>query len=203
MFGREKRDAELAGLLAEATDQLDRKERTAAQATVERALMLDAGNVPALQLRGAILCELGQVDAGLASFRAALSRDRRNGSLRFDCGNALCLAGDKGGAEIEYRLAIQASPDFMPAHKALGGLLIEAKRPAEAAAVLEEALTRAPHDIELKRRLALACYHAFDYGRACALYRPLYEGGALDLGERYAYGAAALNQPDQRHRRGR
>lgn len=195
LAGGRQRDAEIAGLLAEATDLLGRKERAAAQATVERALGLDGGSVAALQLQGAILCELGRVDAGLASFRAALRRDRTNASLRFDCGNALCMAGDRAGAEIEYRLAIQAAPDYLPAHKALAGLLMDAKRSAEAITVLEQVMGRAPEDVDTQRRLAMAAYHVFDYAKACALYEPLYERGVLDLNERYALGAAALNLP--------
>lgn len=52
--------------------------------------------------------------------------------------------GDRQKAEAAYRQALAAAPDFAPSYRALGVLLYQQKRHAEARPLLEQYLQRAP-----------------------------------------------------------
>jgi len=72
----------------------------------------------------------------------ALQRDPDYTEALYNMGTVRWEKNDLEGAETNLRAAIDADPDFMYAYNNLGKLLIDTKRPTEAAKLLDEALSR-------------------------------------------------------------
>src|SRR4030095_1637290 len=74
-------------------------------------------------------------------------------------GRAQLASGDKVGAERSLREAVELGPQHVPAHTALGVVLIESNRPSEAVPVLLSAHKMsagdAPNNVALARALRL------------------------------------------------
>ncbi len=134
----------------------------------------DEGNIPGAQLeyRNAIIndpqweipwnnlaiIELNEGDYEEADslLGEALQRDPDYTEALYNMGTVRWEKNDLEGAEINLRAAIKADPDFMYAYNNLGKLLIDTKRPSEAARLLDEALSRfdsTPYPDELKAYL--------------------------------------------------
>lgn len=198
-FGRRKnRRAEAGRLVSEATALLGRRDVAAARSCIEEALAIAPRDAAVLHLAGVIHCGQGDYATGLGMLREGLRRDRRNIDLHWDYANALRSSADVDGAEVEYRRLIDASPRPVRVRNALGRLLLDTKRPAEALAEFEQVLAIAPEDVEAQKGLALACYRLLNFRRACELYAALYDKGVLDIYERNNFGSVLLyaGQPD-------
>ncbi len=134
----------------------------------------DEGNIPGAQLefRNAIIndprwkipwnnlaiIELNEGDYEEADslLGEALERDPDYTEALYNMGTVRWEKNDLEGAETNLRAAIKADPDFMYAYNNLGKLLIDTKRPSEAARLLDEALSRfdsTPYPDELKAYL--------------------------------------------------
>ncbi len=98
----------------------------------------------------------GNYDVADSLLDEALKRDSGYTEALYNMGTVKWEKDDLEGAEINLRAAINADPSFMPAYNNLGKLLIDRKRPAEAAAVLDNALSRfdsTPYTDDLKAYL--------------------------------------------------
>jgi len=134
----------------------------------------DAGNIAGAQLeyRNAIISDprwevpwnnLAVIELGEGDFEEAdsllveaLARDPEYSEALYNMGTVRWEKGDLEGAESSLRAAIGKDPGFMPAYNNLGRLLIDTGRPKEAAAILDEALSRfdsTPYSDETKASL--------------------------------------------------
>ncbi len=134
----------------------------------------DAGNIPGAQLeyRNAIISDPmweipwnnlaiielneGDYDEADSLLGEALRRDPGYTEALYNMGTVRWEENDLEGAETSLRSAIDTDPAFMPAYNNLGRLLIDTKRPAEAAGLLDEALSifdSTPYPDELKAYL--------------------------------------------------
>jgi Flp pilus assembly protein TadD len=71
-------------------------------------------------------------------------------------GLVLKRKGDRRGAEMEFRQALEVTPDLIGCMANLGGLYLEEGRAAEAAAVLQGALDRDARGVEVRANLIVA-----------------------------------------------
>jgi Ca-activated chloride channel family protein len=102
----------------------------------------------------------GDHGAATEGFGRALAL-KENAQIRFNLGDALFRSGDLDGAAAQFRLAAGegsgADADLAArAYANLGRVLLDQKRPQEAAQALEEALVRRPGLAEARHNLELA-----------------------------------------------
>jgi tetratricopeptide (TPR) repeat protein len=109
------------------------------------------------------LLNQGRFAQAATAFRKALVTAPRDTHLLYGLGEALTGLGELEAAEAAYRALLAVAPDFLPAKLALGGVLVDAKRPADAQAVLDGALddpgpprlramVRTTHGLALRRQ---------------------------------------------------
>jgi len=103
--------------------------------------------------------------------RRATAIDPNNASYWTNLGNARRALGDRTGAERAYRKALEADARAADAANGLGVLLVEAKRPADAAAWFERAIDASPDLIEARLNLGIALQESGQPSRAAAAYR--------------------------------
>ena len=108
----------------------------------------------AYEARGRFAFDAGRWASAADLFERALALDPANAGLRQRLGTALWRMGDLRGAEDQLRRVEPEAPEFVSARIALGGLLEEAGRREEAAAILAAAVERDPGDA--RARVALA-----------------------------------------------
>jgi tetratricopeptide (TPR) repeat protein len=126
----------------------------------KRALELDRTLAPrsAVQL-GDLESKLGRPAQAIAAYRSAQSAGVRSPELLTAIGRAQRATGDKGAAERSLREAVALAPKHVPALTALGVVLTESKRGAEAVPLLlsahEISAHDAPNNVALARALIL------------------------------------------------
>jgi tetratricopeptide (TPR) repeat protein len=89
---------------------------------------------------GEALAGQGCDDAAIEAYRAAIDANPRYLEAYYQLGGVLHRTGRLEAAEATYRKLLELAPDYLPAKLALGGVLVDAMRPAEAQAVLAQAL---------------------------------------------------------------
>ena len=98
----------------------------------------------------------GNYDQADSLLGEALQRNPDYTAALYNMGTVRWEKDDLEGAENNLRAAIEADPAFIPAYNNLGKLLIDTERAAEAASVLDEALSKfdsTPYADELKAYL--------------------------------------------------
>jgi Flp pilus assembly protein TadD len=127
-----------------------------AESTLRAALALDPASLPGMQELFA-LCDArgGAVDLE-PLLRAGLRHEPRAGMFHNWLGLVLKRKGDRRGAEMEFRQALEVAPDLVGCMANLGGLYLEEGRAAEAATVLQGALDRDAHSVEVRANLIVA-----------------------------------------------
>ncbi|HVW74931.1 MAG TPA: tetratricopeptide repeat protein [Rhizomicrobium sp.] len=118
---------------------------------------------------GRALAEQGRDDEAIAIFQSATALT----DARYELGSALQRLGRLDEAERAFRDLLAIAPDHVPAHLALGGVLIEARRPTEAEAVLRAGLSHpAPPRLAamLHTNLGLSLRHQRRDAEALAAY---------------------------------
>jgi len=81
---------------------------------------------------GVLFAQADRVSCAVAAFELALKLDNRNWEVHYDLALALMTKGDRARAERELQTAIEQKPYSVSAHFALGSLLEDEKRMAEA-----------------------------------------------------------------------
>lgn len=90
------------------------------------------------------LINSGQIDKAEALCRAAVARNARDVNMTALLGATLFKAGQRPEAEKYLRLSIELAPNFAKPYSDLGQLLVETRRPDEAADILENAVRLDP-----------------------------------------------------------
>jgi hypothetical protein len=117
--------------------------------------------------------------------RSGLRHEPRAGMFHNWLGLVLKRKGDRRGAEMEFRQALEVTPDLVGCMANLGGLYLEEGRASEAAAVLQGALDRDAHSVGARQLIV-----ALGLQRDVAASGPGRRGG-----EARPEGAADLRAP--------
>lgn len=137
--------AEAAPWLALAEIALRRGDKAGAEAQVEQALKVAPRSALAYSARAHLLSVKGDFRAALATLDKAIELDPRSPILRNQRGDLYATAlRDRNRAMAEYRAALALDPNDARAHYALGGLLVQAGRYADARSELVRATQLAP-----------------------------------------------------------
>jgi tetratricopeptide (TPR) repeat protein len=123
----------------------------------------------------------------------------------FRAGYAALQAGKLEQARAQFALAARLAPQIPEGHEALGEVLIELGKPAEAVPELESALHLKPGDQGVGTNLALAYAKSGDPARAVGQFSAAYQasqhpgGSPVDAGfcQAYARALAAAGKPDE------
>jgi tetratricopeptide (TPR) repeat protein len=145
----------------------------------------ERGATPASRyLLGTAERELGDLDAALASFDAALAREPRSSDLHHGRARTLDRMGRPEDAWAAYRRAIELDPARAAFHNDLGFSLLVAGRAAEAAEALRTALEIDARLAAARTNLALAMMLAGRDDEALRVLRRSHAPAALrnDLG---------------------
>ncbi len=116
-------------------------------------------------------CALGQVDAGIESYRQSIRVRPSHAKAMNNLASALVLQGRWEEAVEQYRRAVAVDPRFAEAYANLGNVLKKHGRREEAVAAFRAALGIRPDDLTTLNRLG---YALLDLGReheAVACYR--------------------------------
>jgi len=132
---------------------------------------------------GEALAALGRDDEAVEAYRAAIHLDPNLADARYELAAALQRLGELDGAQATLEELLAQAPEHVPARLALGGVLIDAKRPGEAEQILRQGLILAPQG---------ALKAAFHTNLGLALRRQRKDHEALDH-----YNQALALHPDQ------
>lgn len=91
------------------------------------------------------------------------------------------LAAGRGEAAIDQARKAVAADGSLRSRSGLGGILLAAGRPADAAAVLRQVVSEAPHDAEAQMNLATAASQTGDYGQAIESYSRAFDENPADI----------------------
>lgn len=112
----------------------------------------------------------GDFERAIAQFRRAIRLGTDTPEIRSDLGIAYFQAGENVSALGEFRSALAARPQFLPATIFSGLALLKLKRPKEAVPFLEKAHAAQPQALEITLALARAELASNRIGRANVLY---------------------------------
>lgn len=115
--------------------------------------------------------DLGELEAAIASYREALSREAADAASWLKLGHALVLTGEPGKAAASYRQAIRRAPRLAAAHNGLGAALMSLGERAGAEEELKRALALDEHDANPLMNLALLRERAGDRSGAMRAWR--------------------------------
>jgi tetratricopeptide (TPR) repeat protein len=101
-------------------------------------------------------------NGAVAHLHTQVSRGEGDVETYRQLARALAVTGDVTGAEAALRAGLKREPQSAPAQRDLGMLYLESNRPAEALPLLEQALSHAPEDSEIRDALSYALYQAGD-----------------------------------------
>ena len=99
-----------------------------------RALAMASPDPIILNDRGLAYALLGQPDAAIADYTAALRLRPTDAVIRYNRGSAHALRGDTLRAELDFDAAIRLNPGYIPAYRSRAQLYARIGNPARAAA---------------------------------------------------------------------
>ena len=111
-----------------------------ARRLIERAVAINPRFAPALANYGNVLNVLGEKEAALAAYRAALESDRDNFDANYGLGLCYLKANDPDAAENHLLISIRIRPESAVAHAQLGIVFHEQQRHVEAVREYSKAL---------------------------------------------------------------
>jgi tetratricopeptide (TPR) repeat protein len=167
--------------LAIALDRLGEMPRSVA--ANERAVELDPTHVSALANLARLLARGGEPGRAAAYARQALRIAPDFTEARVNLALALLESDEHQAAEDEARLAVAEKPHLAPAHEVLGGVLLAAGRPREAATCFERAGALEPGEPRFRQQRAAALLglgRQLRVGRDAAALATLEHAVALD-----------------------
>jgi tetratricopeptide (TPR) repeat protein len=149
---------ERARLLIQAGDlRAERLELKRAQRAYRQASELDGNAVASTRGRAGELHErVGNRSEALLAYQEAVSLDPGDTEALVGLGRTRRYLEDYAGAEQALLAALAIRPNHQPALEALGTVLVESSRPAEAIPHLEKAVSLEPSDARSRRSLARA-----------------------------------------------
>jgi tetratricopeptide (TPR) repeat protein len=107
-------------------------------------------------LGNVLVAEPGRAGEATAAFEAAARVDPGAPEPHYNLGNALALAGQRVGAEVEYTEALRLDPQYFEAHCNFGNLLASEGRLPDATVHYREALRLRPGSPEARYNLGNA-----------------------------------------------
>ena len=113
---------------------MGRRDFARAERFFRRAVVLDAENGPASNGLADALLRLGDTSSALRWANRAVSVAPRDPAARVILGDVLFQKGDRGGAEVEWREALQLDPSNFLARRRVNKLAPNAANVASAAA---------------------------------------------------------------------
>jgi tetratricopeptide (TPR) repeat protein len=152
-------------------------DKTAAADSIERALRLDPNNAAALEERTALAADTDDYDRVIADVEAALRAAPESKVLRTRLANYHALAGEKHrtGAPAKslahYLRAAELEPTNINYATGYASALVQARRFAEAAALLKRILASAPDNYTAHANLATALDGLKQYAEALVEYQ--------------------------------
>ena len=137
-----------------------------ARARIEEVLANDPNHVEALKMQAAWLIEEDEPGKAIIALRNALASAPRDADIMSLMGQAHERAGARELAGERYAVAVEVS-DSAPAESLrYAAFLVGDERIEAAVTVLQDALTRAPENIEVLRNLAVLRIRQQDWNRA-------------------------------------
>lgn len=155
--------ADLAGLLAQARLQHERRDFVACVRLCERVLAQESRHSDAHHLLGLAQLESGARELGIASLRHAVDLDPNAPGYRFNLGLALRAVGDLEGAALCFAWVCVTAPESNAAHYQYAVTLEALGNTQAAEAAFRKAIAAAPN-------------HVLSH---CGLARTAYERGAV------------------------
>ena len=133
-----------------------------------------------------------------ASGNTGTTATAKEANAAFHAGYAAANAGDLEKARRSFAEVVRLEPKIPEGHAALGSVLLNLGRPAEAAVELKRGLALRPTDANMQMNLALAEVRAGQSSEALPLFKQISaQGDALPPEVEIAY-AQALTQTGQR-----
>jgi len=137
----------------------------------QAATTIDPRNAAAQNGLGLVLVEDNRTSEAAQAFDRAVAADGTSAEYVANRGNARRGAGDRSGAEQDYREALTLDPGWGNALNGLGVLLVEQGRAADAIPLLERAVRADGAFWEAQLNLGIACQTAGRQAEAAAAYR--------------------------------
>lgn len=137
-------------------------DKTAAAASIERALRLDPNNAAALEERTELAADTDDYERAIADVESALRAAPESKQLRARLAGYHALAGEQqrtvnpDKSLQHYRRAAELEPDSINHATGYASALVQARRFAEAAAILKRILASAPDNYAAHANLATA-----------------------------------------------
>lgn len=111
-------------------------------------------NALAHHILGSALQCLGQMDAAITEYKAAIKLEPNFTQAYYFLGNIYQIMNDFEPAAESFRKAVQLQPDFFEALNNLGAVLVDLHRPIEAKQVLDKAISIDPNSLQLLCNIA-------------------------------------------------
>ncbi|HJR09642.1 MAG TPA: tetratricopeptide repeat protein [Pyrinomonadaceae bacterium] len=152
-------------------------DKTAAAASIERALKLDPNNVAAIEERTELAADTDDYERAIADVESALRAAPQSKQLLARLANYHALAGEKyrttdPNKSLEhYRRAAELEPSSIGHATGYASALVQARRFAEAAALLRRILESAPDNYAAHANLATALDGLKQYPDALVEYK--------------------------------
>ncbi|HEY0101756.1 MAG TPA: tetratricopeptide repeat protein [Pyrinomonadaceae bacterium] len=152
-------------------------DKTAAAASIERALRLDPNNAAALEERTELAADTDDYERAIADIETALRAAPESAQLRARLANYHALAGeqqrtiDPNKSLAHYRRAAELEPASIGHATGYASALVQARRFAEAAALLKRILASAPDNYAAHANLATALDGLKQYPEALVEYQ--------------------------------
>jgi predicted TPR repeat methyltransferase len=145
--------------------------------------------VPAINMLGNALVDLGDYEEAIKEYERALAIEPEYFAAHYNKGNALFKLDRLDEAAAAYRRAIEIKPDFPNAHFNLGNAYLDLGRPADAIREYERTLEISPEDESTHFNLgkALAMMHrddeAMDAYRRAIRHNPSFLRAHSEMGQ--------------------
>ena len=152
-------------------------DKTAAADSIARALQLDLNNVAAIEERMELAADAGDYERAIPDIESALRAAPNSPRLRTRLANYHALAGEKYRVSDpqksleHYRRAAEIEPNNVNHATGYASALVQARRFAEAAALLRRILTSAPDNYAAHANLATALDGLKQYPDALVEYK--------------------------------
>ncbi|HZH89082.1 MAG TPA: tetratricopeptide repeat protein [Pyrinomonadaceae bacterium] len=152
-------------------------DESAAAASVERALQLDPGNIAAVEERTELAANTDDYERAITDVEAALKAAPGSVQLRERLANYHARAGEKYRIDdpakslTHYRRAAELAPTSVNYATGYASALVQARRFAEAAALLRRILASAPDNYAAHANLATALDGLKQYPEALVEYQ--------------------------------
>ncbi|SLN32280.1 tetratricopeptide repeat protein [Roseovarius albus] len=137
-----------------------------ARAAIEEVLLEDPSNVDGLKMRAAWLVDEDKPDDAIIDLRTALAQEPQDANILTLMAKAHERAGSRDLAGERYALAVEVSLQAVPESLRYATYLTQEGRVDAAKAVLDEALTKAPENVDLLRSMGALHVQTEDWNEA-------------------------------------